>query len=179
MYQAPEQFAALNKANIEATINFAHIALQGTERLLDLQLKAAKDVLAQGVKNAKALTEAKDVQQAIALQSSSAQPSFEKAIGYSRSLYEVASETQAEIAKLFEARFADFNSSFVAAVDQAAKSAPAGSDAAFAAVRNAVAAATSAYDTMTKAAKQVKDIAEANVTAATVRATNGAKRKAA
>jgi phasin family protein len=178
MYQTPEQFAAFSKANIETAINFAAIALQGTERMFDLQLKAAKEALAQGVKNAKALGDAKDPQQVFALQSTVAQPSLEKAMDYSRSVYEVASETQAEIAKLIEARVADFNVTIVAAVDKAAKAAPGGSDVALNAVKSALAAATSAYDTMNRTAKQVKDITEANITAATKNAVNSGKRKA-
>jgi len=178
-YQAPEQITAIGKANLDIAVNFATITLQGAERMLDLQLKAVKDVIAQGAKNAKALSEVKDVQQALALQSTVAQPSLEKALDYSRSVYEVASDTQSQIAKLFETRVAEFNSNMVAAVDKAAKSAPAGSEMALVAVKTALAAANTAYDSMTKAAKQVKEMTEANVAAAasTARATNGSKRK--
>jgi len=49
----------------------------------------------------------------------------------------------------------------------AAEPPPAGSDVAVAAVKSAIAAANSAYDSMNKAAKQVAEIAEANVAAAT------------
>jgi hypothetical protein len=52
-------------------------------------------------------------------------------------------------------------------LDQSLKNAPAGSDAAVAAVKSAMAVANAAYDNMTKAAKQVTEIAEANVAAAT------------
>ena len=49
MFQAPEQFMALNKANLEATVRFAGIALEGAERMLEVQLKAAKSAFADGV----------------------------------------------------------------------------------------------------------------------------------
>ncbi len=48
-----------------------------------------------------------------------------------------------------------------------AKNAPAGSDVAIAAVKSAIAAANTAYDNMTKAAKQVGEMAETNLAAAT------------
>jgi phasin family protein len=177
MYQSPEQLFAFSKANLETVINFASITLQGTERLLDLQLKAAKEALAQSMKNAKAMSEVKDVQQALALQAAVSQPGLEQAMDYSRSVYEVTSATQAEIAKLVEARCADINQSIAAAVDKAARSAPAGSDMAIAAVRSAMAAATSAYDTMSKSAKQVRDITESSVNATSARMiANGKKR---
>ena len=37
MYQTPEQLIALNKANLETALRFAGVALEGTERLIDLQ----------------------------------------------------------------------------------------------------------------------------------------------
>ena len=53
MYQAPEQFAALNKANLETAARFASIAFGGAERLFETQLKATKAAMADGMDNAK------------------------------------------------------------------------------------------------------------------------------
>lgn len=167
MITAPEQFAALNTSNLETAFALANVSLEGAQRLVDLQLKAAKAVLDDNVKQAKALTAAKDAQEWLALQSSMIQPGLEKALSYSRGMYEAATETQAEINKLVEEQFSEFNKNMVAALDKAAKSAPAGSDVAVAAVKSAIAAANSAYDTMTKAAKQVAEMTEASVAAAT------------
>ena len=61
MFQAPEQLVALNKANLEAAVRFAGIALEGAERMLELQLKTAKSAFADGVQQAKALAEVKDM----------------------------------------------------------------------------------------------------------------------
>jgi hypothetical protein len=100
------------------------------------------------------------VQEVISLQATLAQPSVEKAVAYSRSVYEIAAQTQEEFSKLVEAQFAEVNKNVASSLDKAAKSAPAGSDVAVAAVKSAIAAANSAYDTMSKAAKQVAEIAE-------------------
>jgi hypothetical protein len=96
-----------------------------------------------------------------------AQPAVEKAVAYSRSVYEIATQTQEELSKVVEGQFSEMNKNVATALDKAAKNAPAGSDVAVAAVKSAIAAANSAYDSMTKAAKQVAEIAEANVAAAT------------
>ena len=53
MYQTPEQLIALNKANLETALRFAGVALDGAERMLDLQVKAAKTALADGIENAR------------------------------------------------------------------------------------------------------------------------------
>ncbi len=67
MYQAPEQFVAVNKANLETSVKFAGIALHGAERILDLQVKATKNAIADSVETAKAIAAVKDVQQLGAL----------------------------------------------------------------------------------------------------------------
>ena len=167
MLTTPEQLATANKANVEAMLTLANTAFASAERFAALNLNTARAVLEDSVNNAKALLGAKDLQEVISLQATLAQPSVEKAVAYSRSVYEISAQTQEEFSKLFEAQFAEVNKNVASTLDKAAKSAPAGSDVAVAAVKSAIAAANSAYDTMSKAAKQVAEIAEANVAAAT------------
>ncbi|GMU49524.1 MAG: hypothetical protein AMXMBFR31_17500 [Candidatus Desulfobacillus denitrificans] len=167
MLTTPEQLATANKANVEAMLTLANTAFASAERLAALNLNTARAVLEDGMNNAKALLGAKDLQEVISLQATLAQPSVEKAVAYSRSVYEISAQTQDEFSKLVEAQFAEVNKNVASTLDKAAKSAPAGSDVAVAAVKSAIAAANSAYDTMSKAAKQVAEIAEANVAAAT------------
>jgi len=167
MYATPEQLANASKANVEAVLTLANTAFASAERLAALNLNTARSLLEDTVNNAKALMAAKDMQELISLQSSLSQPAMEKAVAYARSLYEIASQTQEEFGKIFESQFAELNRNVTTVLDKAAKNAPAGSDVAVAAVKSAIAAANSAYDTMTKAAKQVAEIAEANVAAAT------------
>jgi len=163
----PEQVAASSKANIESLLTLANTAFASAERLAALNLNTARNLLEDTVSSAKALMGAKDVQELMNIQASLAQPTVEKAVAYSRSIYEIASQTQDELTKVFEAQFAEANKTMTNALDKAVKNAPAGSDVAVAAVKSAIAAANSAYDSMTKAAKQVAEIAEANVAAAT------------
>jgi phasin family protein len=167
MYSTPEQFAATNKANVESILTLANTAFASAERLAALNLNTARTMLEDVVANAKSLMGAKDVQELLGLQASLAQPAVEKAVAYSRSIYEIATQTQEELSKVFESQFAEINRNVTTALDKAVKNAPAGSDVAVAAVKSAIAAANSAYDSMTKAAKQVAEIAEANVAAAT------------
>ncbi len=166
-FVTPEQFAAANKANIETLLTLANTAFASAERLAALNLNTARSLLEDGVANTKALLAAKDVQELVNLQVSLAQPIVEKAVAYARSVYEISSQSQEEMSKVFEGQVAEMNKGVATALDKAAKSAPAGSDVAVAAVKSAIAAANSAYDSMSKAAKQVAEIAEANVAAAT------------
>jgi phasin family protein len=167
MYNTPEQLSSANKANVETLLTLANTAFASAERLAALNLNTARTLLEDTVISAKTLLGAKDVQELMNIQASLAQPSVEKAVAYSRSLYEIATQTQEELTKIFEVQFAEANKTVTSALDKAVKNAPAGSDVAVAAVKSAIAAANSAYDSMTKAAKQVAEIAEANVAAAT------------
>ena len=167
MIATPENLASANKANVETFLTLANTAFASAERLAALNLNTARSFLEDGMANAKALLGVKDVQQLVGLQTTLAQPSVEKLVAYSRSVYEIATQTQEEVSKIVESQFAEVNKNVASALDKAAKNAPAGSDVAVAAVKAAIAAANSAYDSMSKAAKQVAEIAEANMTAAT------------
>jgi len=167
MFNTPEQFAAANKASVDALLTLANTALASAERIAALNLNTARSVLEDGVANAKALLGAKDPQEFFSVQASLAQPSLEKAVAYSRSVYEISAQSKEEFAKLLEAQFADFQKQSLALLEKATKNAPAGSDIAVSAVKSAIASASSAFDSLNKAAKQVADIAEANVAAAT------------
>jgi phasin family protein len=167
MYTTPEKLASANKANVETLLTLANTAFASAERLAALNLNTARTLLEESVSNAKSLLGAKDAQDLVGLQSSLGQPAVEKIAAYSRSVYEIATQTQEEISKVFEGQFAELNKNVASALDIAAKNAPAGSDVAVAAVKSAIAAANSAFDSMSKAAKQVTEIAEANVAAAT------------
>ncbi|HZR67830.1 MAG TPA: phasin family protein [Burkholderiales bacterium] len=170
MYVTPEQIAATNKAGAEALLGLANSQFAAFERWSNLNLNATKAVFEDGLNHAKALLGAKDVQEFINLNAAAAQPALEKAIAYSRSVYEVAAQSQAELTKAIEAQSAELNRNVVGFLDKVSKNAPAGSDVAVAAVKSALAAANSAYDSFTKVAKQATEIAEANFTAVTTAA---------
>jgi phasin family protein len=174
MYQSPEQFMQFGKSSLEAALSLANITLQGTERLVGLQLKTAKEALDESIRSAKALSDIKNVQELMSLQSTAAQPNMEKAMAYSRSVYEVAADTQTKINKVLEDRMSKVGGELVAAVDKAVKTAPAGSETAVAAFKSAVAAASTAYDTMTKVAREATDLA---VNSATTQAAKTTKKQ--
>ena len=109
----------------------------------------------------------KDAQGLMAVPASLAQPSIEKAIAYSRGIYAIVTETQAALSRVFESQYATLNREVLSSIEAAAKHAPAGSEVAVTAVRQALDAANSAYDNITKATKQAVEVAESNVEAAT------------
>ena len=180
MYMTPEQIAALNKAGIEALIGLANTQFAAIERLSALNFNIAKSAFEDNVSYAKTLLGAKDPQEFANLTAAAAQPAgaIEKAISYSRSVYEIATQAQGEFGKFAEAQAGEFNKNFGSYLDKFSKNAPAGSDVAIAAVKSALAAANSAYDSFNRVAKQASEMAETNFAAATT-VLKDAKKKAA
>ena len=167
MYVTPEQIQAANKANVDSMLALAATQFAAIEKLATLNANAVKTAFEDSLSNTRALFGVKDVQEFVNLQNSFATPAIEKAIAYSKSVYEVATETNAELSKAAEKRVADWNENFTALLDKAVKNAPAGSDVAVAGIKSMLAAANSAYDNFTKVSKQATEMAEANVAAAT------------
>ncbi len=176
MYQTPEQLIAMNKANLEAAMRFAGVAIEGAERMMDLQLKAAKAAFADSFEGAKALAAVKDFQQLAALKDSLAQPTLEKATAYAKSMYDVANGTQAEFSKLVEAQVAEFNKEVITGLDKLVKNAPAGSEVGIAAVKSGIAAVNAAYDNLSKVAKQLAQATQSNLEATAAQATASVKK---
>jgi len=162
-----EQVMAAHKANLETLFGLTNKAFEGVEKLVELNLQVAKAALGEVADNARAVMSVKDAQELLALQATMLQPAAEKAASYSRHLYDIAAATQAEVAKVAEAQMADVQKNFASTVDGALKNAPAGSENAIALVKSAMAAANNAYESVSKAAKQAADVAEANFTAVT------------
>jgi phasin family protein len=167
MFTTPAQFAELQKGQMDAAVALSQTFFDAAERLMELNLAAAKATLEESVEKTQALLSAKDVQELFALSSGNAQPALEKAVSYSRTVYGIANGAGTEVSRIVESQMAENNKKVTQLIDFAAKNAPAGSEPAVAALKSAVAAANTAYDTFTKAAKQAVDFAESNVAAAT------------
>ncbi len=173
MTVAANPLSEVSRATIDTASKAARISMDSAERALAVQLEYAKGALSQAAHNARAVSQAKDVQELLALRSRIAENALENLMGYSRSLYEVASEAQSEYSRLAEERLAQFQQAVSETVDQAARSAPAGGDVAVAAIKSQLAATTAAFDSFAKAAKHVASFADAGVKAAG----NGKSRK--
>ena len=171
------QIAAANKSAVENMLTMANTMFASTERLAALNLNVARTAMEDSAATTKALFQVKDPQALVSLTSELAQPGMEKIVAYSRNVYEILNETNQEITKAVEAQVGEFNSTLSTALDQVAKSGPAGSDVAVNAVKSAIAAANAAYGNISKLTKQAVEMSEANlassvasVTAATSKA---------
>jgi phasin family protein len=175
-----EQIAASNKATLETLFGLTTKAFEGVEKMVELNVTAAKAALAESADHAKASLSVKDAQEFLALQAGLLQPLAEKSAAYSRHLYDIASGAGAEFTKNVEAQSAEAQKKIMGLVDTAAKNAPTGSESAVAMMKSAVTAANTAFESVQKSVKQATEMAEKNFAAASetaVKATASATKK--
>ena len=163
----PEQIVASHKANVETLFGLTAKAFEGVEKLVELNLSAAKAALDESAHSTQAVLSVKDAQELLAMQANLFQPLAEKTAAYSRHLYDIASGTGSEFTKAFETQSAFAQKQFASLVETATQNAPAGSEQAVAMMKGAVTAANSAYESVQKAVKQATDMAESNIAAVT------------
>ena len=170
-----DQILAAQKANLETLFGLTTKAFEGVEKLVELNVTASKAALSEAASTTQAMLSVKDAQELLALQSGLMQPRAEKTAAYSRHLYDIASAAGAEVGKTIEGQTAEAQSKFAGLIDSATQNAPAGSETAVTAMKNGVAAANTAFESVQKAVKQASDMATANFNTAAASALNAAK----
>jgi phasin family protein len=160
-----DQLTAANEAAIDQFTQLAQLNLANLEKLAQLGLGAARESVAQATSHAQSLASAKDVHEVIALNSAAVEPALKRVYAYSRTAYETAADANAEVKRVIEKQAAELNRAAVAALEEAFKYAPTGSEAVVENVKSAFAAAQSAYDNIASINKQIYDTVEKTVEA--------------
>lgn len=175
MIKTPEQLAELNRGTIEAALSLAKVSMDSMEKMARLQMEAAREALQQSLEQTKKAADAKDPQALVTMRAAALEQGLEQLAAYSRSVYDLAAKTQTDVGKIIEQRFNAFNREVTQMIEEAAKSAPSGSEPAVAIVKQMMATNKQMIDALNKVAKQVAETAEANVKAAADNAIKAAK----
>lgn len=166
MIQSPEQLMSMNKAALEAAQALTLKSLEGVEKLVELNIQAAKSSVAESSSQLTALLSTKDPKAFADLAVSQAQPAADKFTAYAKHVYDISNSVGTEFAKIWEKQVAENSKQLNSAIDLMTKNAPAGSEGLVTFVKSAVSAANTAYDQVNKATKQVVEMTEANIAAA-------------
>ena len=158
-----DQLTAANQAAIEQFNSLAQLSLANAEKLAEIGLGAARESVTLAADHARALASAKDVHEVIALNSAAIEPALKRAYSVSREAFETAAEAQNEVKRTFEKQAAEINRAAVAALEEAFKYAPTGSEAVVENVKTAFAAAQGAYDNLASINRQIYDTVEKTV----------------
>ena len=182
MFAIPEQFSNATKANLESQFaifsSLAAKAFEGVEKLVELNITAAKASLEESTAATRQLLSAKDPQEFFSLTAAQVQPTAEKALSYSKQVAAIAAGTQAEFTKAAETQIAETNRKVISLVEEVSKNAPAGSENVVAAFKASLGNANAGYEQLTKTTKQAVQAIETNVNAAVTQFTQAAQKVA-
>ena len=166
MNSVTEQFAGINKAGYDNAVRFATFSLEKAEHLAKFNFQAAKAALEQGVQSARGRGEITGAKEFAAVNTKLSEAGVQQALGYTRGLYEIASQGQAEFTTLADDAWPGYTNRVSAWVETAAKNAPAGSEVAVKALKSTVAATNAAYEQFSKVTQQIVSLTDATVRAA-------------
>lgn len=183
MFPINEQFTNAAKTNFEAQLSaftaFTTKAFESVEKVVDLNLNAARASLEDSAVTAKQLLAAKDPQEFFSLTAAQAQPTAAKAIAYGRHLAGIATSAQAELTRVTEEQIAETGRKVSALVEDVSKNAPAGSENVIAIFKSAIGNANAGYEQFTKTTKQAVEVMEANLNTAVNQFSQAAEQTAA
>jgi phasin family protein len=180
MFAIPEQFSNATKATLESQFallsSLTSKTFEGIEKLIDLNINAAKATLEESSAATRQLLSAKDAQEFFSLSAAQAQPTAEKALSYGRQLASIATGTGAEFTKVAENQIVETNRKVISLVDEVSKNAPAGSETFVAAVKTVISNANAGYEQFSKTTKQAAEAMESNLNSAVSQFAQAARR---
>ena len=171
-----EQHVATQKAGVDTSFAILNKALEGIDRLTELNVQAVKSILAENQEFFIKVLSAENPQETFSQQSILAQPVAERVQSYWHHVYEILSSTRAEFSALAETQYKQLQTDTRSFIDGLTKNAPPESEAAVTAwttfFTTAGDTARSVYETAAKATTQAVETAESNLnTASTAKRT--------
>ncbi len=157
-----KQIADANKAAFEQFFALNSKAFTGVEQLTELNMQAAKTLLAEFNEGTQAALAARTPEELIKLQTAALKSAPEKSAAYAEQVKTIVEASFADQRAAVEAKIAEAQAQFLASVSAMLKDA-AGSENTLALVKSAIAASNNAVESMNKAGKQFTETVQANV----------------
>ena len=176
MNNSVEQFIATNKANLQALTALTTQAFAGVEKLVELNVAASKAAMSESFAHVQNSMGIKDPKELLALQSGLLKPLADKTAAYAQHLQTIVTDSSAEFKKAVEAKTAEAQKAFGGVLENLTKNAPAGSETAVAAFKDAMSAGQNAFESVQAQAKKVVETAQSNFTAAATQASDAVKK---
>jgi phasin family protein len=176
MTQPTDPIAAWNQAAYEGAMNYARASLASAEQLLTLNLQTARATLDQAATATRELMSSGDPQQLMTMRTRLAQTNMQQAATYAQSVYEIVSQTQAHLGKLFEEQMGRLTGEMAASAESLGKGAP-GSEVSSAALKSTFAATSAMIENLNQTTRQFAELSEATMKAATAQMVKGADKR--
>jgi phasin family protein len=153
--------------------------IEGTEKLIALQIQASRSLLEDMASQAQAFAELKDPQKLATHLTSMKNPAGEKISAYARQAYEISTETREAITETIQKHIHESQGVTHAWIESAAKTAPAGTEPMFAVARNALSLVRTSLDHAAKLGQQAAESTDSHVVPTTTAKPAARARKAA
>ena len=166
-FPAIEYYSTFLKKSTKTMSDFSDVAFDKFVQVNDHSIKFTKNAL-DGTNNAVAtMLEVKDPKEFIEFAQNSVGPVSAKVTDYLKALYKINSDFLKSGSEYVESESEEINKIITDQVEEMSKNAPAGTEGVVAMTKSSLAVSSSTYESMTKAAKQVFDIVDNNIEAAT------------
>jgi phasin family protein len=170
------QFAALNKTALDATLDAWLMLAEGATNLGKLQVEAAKVLFQESAEAGRSLAAAKSLEDLTPKAKAVAVTGAEKALGYSRNVYEISTGTGVQLFELLNAASAEFRKGWGSALEGLANSTAIGkSDATGSAFKSMLSTSEAVIEGLTKTAKQSMQLADTAIKNAATAAASATK----
>ncbi len=161
-----EQFTAVQKANIEVMVSLMRTAFQGMEQLAALNIAATRELFNNSVAGTQQMMNAKDPQELIRVNNPLSHPNMQKMMEYSRNVYDLMTQMQKEVTTVMESSYSNFSRTASSAIEKTSANAPVGGDVFAATMKSLLSATNQAFEKMQGISRQMAEITEANIQAA-------------
>lgn len=151
MVTKPEQFSELHRKNMEAALKLAQMSIDNSQRIMALQVEVAKKLFQDSVASAKALTSAKDPQQAIALRTQYAQETAQQMMETARQIAEIGNASRTEFSHVLTEQLASGSKDLMATFQAFFGTLPGPNSNVLETMQKAMATANEAFEQITKA----------------------------
>jgi len=183
MFPIQDQISVVTKNSLEANlamyISLSNKTLESIEKLINLNIAAAKASLEESSAASKQMLAAKDPQEFFSLMTAQSKPSLEKAIAYGNQVAGIANSAQAEFTKAAETQFTAMTNKLNELIEDATRITPAGTEGLVAMMKSSLNSTNSGYEQMAKTAKQAMEALGANLNGAVNQFAQAAGQKAA
>ncbi|WP_236572418.1 phasin family protein [Burkholderia sp. 8Y] len=167
---APENFLATQRAGLDATFGFATQAVQGFEKLIDLNVRTLRTALSEQQEFIGKSLAVRDVQQFFAFHNAQMQANAQRAQAYWQDVNEIATSVRGAYVQAAQDQLDKSQRNAQAFVESFVSSAPLGGGAVVSAWKSAIDSATqsanSAYEAARTATRQVVEAAQTEATTA-------------
>jgi phasin family protein len=161
-----EQLAQSQKANAQVMMTLVRTAFHGLEQLSALNLAASRELFNSSANGAQQMLEVKDPKELGSIAGAMARPSVDKLMEYSRSLYDLSANMQREITSVMEEQYSNMRHNAAGLIDKTGIASPIAGDVFGSAMKQMMNASTTAFENISQMAKQMTDIVDTNVKAA-------------